>query len=65
VTGGNIGLGKQSILAFVKHQPAEIWLAARNVDKAKAAADEVKQQVPDAGTITIVLSHYCILVQSS
>jgi NAD(P)-dependent dehydrogenase (short-subunit alcohol dehydrogenase family) len=48
VTGGNSGLGKQSILEFARHKPAQIWLAARNLDKAKAAADEIKRQVPDA-----------------
>ena len=48
VTGGNTGLGKQSVLEFSRHRPAQIWLAARNLDKAKAAANEIKQQVPDA-----------------
>ncbi|KIW99759.1 uncharacterized protein Z518_10687 [Rhinocladiella mackenziei CBS 650.93] len=48
VTGGNIGLGKQSVLEFSRHGPEQVWLAARNLDKAKAAADEIKQQVPDA-----------------
>ena len=37
VTGGNIGLGKQAILEFAKHKPSQIWLAARNLDKARAA----------------------------
>lgn len=48
VTGANIGLGKQAVLEFSKHGPAQIWLAARNLDKAKVTADEIKQQVPDA-----------------
>jgi len=48
VTGGNIGLGKQSVLELLRHSPAQVWLAARNLDKAKAAADEIKQHVPDA-----------------
>ncbi|KAK9234244.1 hypothetical protein V1525DRAFT_383719 [Lipomyces kononenkoae] len=48
VTGGNAGLGKQCVLEFSRHRPAQIWLAARNIDKAQAAADEIKQQVPDA-----------------
>ncbi|KIW14036.1 hypothetical protein PV08_06817 [Exophiala spinifera] len=48
VTGGNIGLGKQSILEFVRHQPKEIWLAARNLEKATAAAEDIKRQVPGA-----------------
>jgi retinol dehydrogenase 12 len=48
VTGGNIGLGKQAVLEYSRHRPAQIWLAARNLDKAKAAVDEIKQQVPEA-----------------
>ncbi|KAK9366664.1 hypothetical protein V1509DRAFT_232365 [Lipomyces kononenkoae] len=48
VTGGNIGLGKQCVLEFARHRPAQIWLAARDLGKAQAAADEIKQQVPDA-----------------
>ena len=48
VTGGNIGLGKQSILEFARHGPAQIWLAARNLDKAQAAADEIRRHVPNA-----------------
>jgi NAD(P)-dependent dehydrogenase (short-subunit alcohol dehydrogenase family) len=48
VTGGNSGLGKQCVLEYARHGPAQIWLAARNLDKAKAAVDEIKRQVPDA-----------------
>jgi retinol dehydrogenase 12 len=48
VTGGNVGLGKQSILEFAHHKPAQIWLAARNPQKAQAAIDDIKKQVPDA-----------------
>lgn len=48
VTGGNVGLGKQCVLDFSRHNPSQIWLAARNLDRAEAAAHEIKQQVPDA-----------------
>lgn len=48
VTGGNIGLGQQSILEFSRHNPAQIWLAARNLEKAQAAADEIRKYVPNA-----------------
>jgi NAD(P)-dependent dehydrogenase (short-subunit alcohol dehydrogenase family) len=47
VTGGSDGLGKQSVLEFARHRPAQIWIAVRNLDKAKAAVEEIKQQVPD------------------
>ncbi len=46
VTGGNIGLGKQCVLEYARHNPARIWLAARNVEKAKAAIDEIQAQLP-------------------
>lgn len=48
VTGGNVGLGKQAILEYARHNPRQIWLAARNLDKAKAAVDEIQRQVQDA-----------------
>ncbi|KAI1612913.1 hypothetical protein EDD36DRAFT_249329 [Exophiala viscosa] len=48
ITGGNIGLGRQCVLEISRHQPAQVWLAARNLDKARATADEIKQQVPGA-----------------
>ncbi|KAL4953684.1 hypothetical protein BDW69DRAFT_205697 [Aspergillus filifer] len=46
VTGGNIGLGKQSALQYAKHNPSFIWLAARSRDKAEVAIDEIKSQLP-------------------
>lgn len=48
VTGGNVGLGKQAVLEFARNKPQKIWLAARNLDKACAAAEDIKQQVPGA-----------------
>jgi NAD(P)-dependent dehydrogenase (short-subunit alcohol dehydrogenase family) len=48
VTGGNIGLGKQCVLEYAKHKPAQIWLAARNLEKAKGAIEEIQKEVPDA-----------------
>ncbi|KAL4795123.1 short-chain dehydrogenase/reductase [Aspergillus venezuelensis] len=46
VTGGNIGLGKQSVLEYAKHNPSLVWLAARSRDKAEAAIEEIKAQLP-------------------
>ncbi|USP80367.1 hypothetical protein yc1106_07641 [Curvularia clavata] len=54
VTGGNSGLGKQSILELAKHNPAEIWLGARNNSKAQEAIDDIKHQVPKAPPIKIL-----------
>jgi NAD(P)-dependent dehydrogenase (short-subunit alcohol dehydrogenase family) len=48
VTGGNVGLGKQAVLEYARHNPSLIWLGARSVQKANAAIDEIRQQVPDA-----------------
>ncbi|PHH87597.1 hypothetical protein CDD83_8650 [Cordyceps sp. RAO-2017] len=48
VTGGNVGLGKQAVLEYARHKPRQIWLAARSLDRAQAAADEIRQQVQDA-----------------
>lgn len=54
VTGGNIGLGKQSVLEFARHQPALIWLGARNLDRARATEEEIKQQVANAPPIKVL-----------
>ncbi|KAK0649615.1 hypothetical protein B0T16DRAFT_410447 [Cercophora newfieldiana] len=48
VTGGNSGLGKQSILELAKHEPALIWLAARSESRAQAAIDDILKTVPTA-----------------
>ncbi|KAL5610534.1 hypothetical protein FOBRF1_006651 [Fusarium oxysporum] len=48
VTGGNIGLGKQSILELVQHNPSQIWLAARNLAKAESAVADIRRVVPGA-----------------
>lgn len=55
VTGGNIGLGKQCILEYARHNPAKIWLAARNLEKAKAAMDEIQRMLPVASPAPIEL----------
>ncbi|KAL4732985.1 NAD(P)-binding protein [Aspergillus similis] len=48
VTGANSGLGKAAVAEFCRHQPSQVWLAARSLDKARTAADEIKQLIPDA-----------------
>ncbi|KAF2874874.1 hypothetical protein BDV95DRAFT_486377 [Massariosphaeria phaeospora] len=54
VTGGNIGLGKQCILEYARHNPAQIWLAARNLEKAQAAVDEIQKQLPTPAPIKLL-----------
>ncbi|KAI9817472.1 MAG: hypothetical protein M1827_001082 [Pycnora praestabilis] len=48
VTGGNTGLGKETILQLAKHDPSYIYLAARTPSKAEAAISEIKTSVPKA-----------------
>ncbi|KAK0106789.1 hypothetical protein ONS95_003514 [Cadophora gregata] len=48
VTGGNVGLGKQTILQLSKHNPKRIYLAARTESKAEAAIKEIQSLVPSA-----------------
>ncbi|KAB5522937.1 short-chain dehydrogenase/reductase [Coniochaeta sp. 2T2.1] len=56
VTGGNAGLGKQSVHDLAKYgKPAKIFLAARSLQKAQSAIDEIKQDVPDANIVSLQL----------
>ncbi|KAI9831530.1 MAG: hypothetical protein M1826_003420 [Phylliscum demangeonii] len=48
VTGGNTGLGKESVLQLAKHRPAHIFLGARNAAKGHAAIADIHAAVPDA-----------------
>ncbi|KAK5657567.1 hypothetical protein OQA88_3141 [Cercophora sp. LCS_1] len=48
VTGGNSGLGKQSIIELAPHEPELIWLCARGEARAQAVIDDVRKTVPNA-----------------
>jgi len=48
VTGGNTGLGKETVLQLAKHRPAHIYLAARTPSKAENAIKEIQAAVPGA-----------------
>ncbi|KAH3966139.1 hypothetical protein HBI81_158420 [Parastagonospora nodorum] len=48
VTGGNSGLGRESILALAKQRPGKIYLAARDISKGSWALDLIKKHVPKA-----------------
>jgi NAD(P)-dependent dehydrogenase (short-subunit alcohol dehydrogenase family) len=54
ITGGNIGLGKQCILEYARHNPAQIWLAARSLEKAKAAVEEINAQLTTPAPIKLL-----------
>ncbi|KAF7590195.1 hypothetical protein BBP40_003170 [Aspergillus hancockii] len=55
VTGGNNGLGKESILQLAKHNPAKIYMAARSESKATTAINEIRQSVPGANILFLPL----------
>lgn len=48
VTGGNAGLGLETILQLAAHNPQQIFLAARSAQKASAAISSIKQAHPTA-----------------
>ena len=47
VTGGNNGLGKESISQLARHQPAKIFMGARSEEKATAAIKDIQSQLKD------------------
>jgi NAD(P)-dependent dehydrogenase (short-subunit alcohol dehydrogenase family) len=49
-TIGNVGLGKQTVLQLVKHNPAHIYLAARNEASAQKAIAEIETAVPGSAS---------------
>ncbi|KAK6854257.1 hypothetical protein PG990_007709 [Apiospora arundinis] len=54
VTGGNVGLGKETIYQLSKHKPAHIYLAARNATSAQDAIEDIQQRAPGAAPITFI-----------
>ncbi|KAF4970030.1 hypothetical protein FSARC_2847 [Fusarium sarcochroum] len=52
VTGGNVGLGFETIRQICKHNPAQIYLAARSQDKAEKAIKDLLQENPKASNIS-------------
>lgn len=54
ITGGNTGLGLETILQLSKHNPAHITLAARSEAKAKDAIAQVQDKVPRALPISFI-----------
>ncbi|EMD60296.1 hypothetical protein GGP41_008326 [Bipolaris sorokiniana] len=51
VTGGNNGLGKETVTQLAKHSPARIYLGARNQEKAQAAIADIKKEIPEANIV--------------
>ncbi|KAL4937369.1 hypothetical protein BDV06DRAFT_232639 [Aspergillus oleicola] len=47
VTGGNTGLGKETILQLAQHRPERIYLGARTASKAQDAIASIQETLPD------------------
>jgi NAD(P)-dependent dehydrogenase (short-subunit alcohol dehydrogenase family) len=48
VTGGNLGIGLQTVLQLSKHNPKKLYLAARSQEKFDQAVSEIRSAVPEA-----------------
>jgi len=48
VTGGNSGLGKETIFQLAQHNPRELYMGARSKVKAEEAISDIKKTVPNA-----------------
>ncbi|KAJ7603928.1 hypothetical protein B0H17DRAFT_1165213 [Mycena rosella] len=48
ITGGTAGLGKQSILALVKKNPAHVYFSGRDAPRAAALISEITAAIPSA-----------------
>ncbi|KAH7323168.1 hypothetical protein B0I35DRAFT_450295 [Stachybotrys elegans] len=54
VTGGNTGLGLETIRQLSKHDPAEIVLAARTRSRAEDSISKLREENPEACKITFL-----------
>ncbi|KAJ3460193.1 hypothetical protein MRS44_011060 [Fusarium solani] len=54
VTGGNVGLGFETIRQLSQHNPARIYLAARSQEKADKAIQELRHTNPTASDIVFL-----------
>lgn len=54
VTGGNVGLGYETVRQLSEHNPARIYLAARSQEKAEKAIQELQQANPKASNIVFL-----------
>lgn len=51
VTGGNNGLGKETIKQLAMHNPTKIYMGARNARRAEEAILDIKREVPSANIV--------------
>ncbi|KAJ5167643.1 uncharacterized protein N7482_003237 [Penicillium canariense] len=59
VTGGNAGIGRETILQLAKHRPTRIYLAARTESKARAAMAFIQAQLPSPADIRYIPLDLC------
>ncbi|KAL2819275.1 hypothetical protein BDW59DRAFT_181701 [Aspergillus cavernicola] len=52
VTGGNTGLGKETIRQILKQNPHQVFLAARSQEKAQNALKDLQPSVSESTTLT-------------
>lgn len=55
VTGGNLGIGQETVLQFAKHNPKKLYLAARSQEKFDKAVAEIREKVSDAKILFLKL----------
>jgi retinol dehydrogenase-12 len=51
VTGANTGIGKQTALELAKHSPAQLWIAARNIESGKETVEKIKSIAPSVDVV--------------
>lgn len=49
VTGGNAGLGRETVYQLARRRPAKIYLTARSREKARDAIEEIQQRLEESG----------------
>lgn len=54
VTGGNVGLGLETIRQLGAHNPAQIYLAARSQEKAEAAITQLQEENPNISPLSFL-----------
>ncbi|KAH6985268.1 hypothetical protein EDB80DRAFT_823137 [Ilyonectria destructans] len=47
ITGGSIGLGRESALALSKHKPSQLWIATHDTQKGDVTIADIQKQAPD------------------
>jgi retinol dehydrogenase-12 len=51
ITGANTGLGKASALELAKHNPAQVWVTARDAAKGESATDEIRSAASEGTSV--------------